>query len=471
MAKINDLTTGSISKGLWSMAIPLITASFVQMAYNATDMIWLGRLGRESVAAVGVAGFFTWLCNALAFITKIGAEVSIAQSIGSRHLRRARVFANQAAQLSSIIGLVYAFAICLCADWIVGLFKLDATTSAMAADYLRMVSPGIFFLFNADTYCGLYNGQGDSKTPFKIISIGLICNIILDPALIYGVGFIPAMGTRGAAIATTLSQLVVFAIFIHKLFVRTSPLGKLYFFAPLRKLFTLRITALGLPASMQSALFAMFSMTLGTMAARWGAIGVAVQSVGAQIEAITWMTAAGFSTALASFVGQNYGAGNYSRIRQGYRYTLKLAGSISLAASILFLLFSQELFAIFVKDSETIQAGSAYLKILAISQIFMAIESVTAGAFNGTGRTTPPAIVGIILTGARIPLALWLISIPVFGLNGIWWSITISSILKGVVLVGWYHHTQKKFGQKKTPRQPLRGRMYSIASRLWQQFG
>lgn len=90
MAKVNDLTQGSISQGIWSMAIPLITASFVQMAYSMTDMIWLGHLGSESVAAVGVAGFFTWLGNALSFISKVGAEVTISQSLGARAGKRAR---------------------------------------------------------------------------------------------------------------------------------------------------------------------------------------------------------------------------------------------------------------------------------------------------------------------------------------------------------------------------------------------
>ena len=108
MTKINDLTQGSISKGIWSMAIPLITASFVQMAYNMTDMIWLGHLGSESVAAVGVAGFFTWLGNALSFISKVGAEVTISQSLGARAGRRARAYANQSAMLSTIIALGYA---------------------------------------------------------------------------------------------------------------------------------------------------------------------------------------------------------------------------------------------------------------------------------------------------------------------------------------------------------------------------
>ena len=135
-----------------------------------------------------------------------------------------------------------------------------------------------------------------------------------------------------------------------------------------------RIVSLGLPVSMQSALFAMFSLTLATVAAQWGHIGVAVQSVGAQIEAITWMTAAGFSTALAAFTGQNFGARNLGRIRLGYHYTLKLAGGIALIACLAFLFFSKEIFSVFINEPQTLVAGSAYLKILAISQIFSAIE-------------------------------------------------------------------------------------------------
>ena len=188
----------------------------------------------------------------------------------------------------------------------------------------------------------------------------------------------------------------------------------------------------------------MFSLTLATLAARWGAVGVAAQSIGAQIEAISWMTAAGFSTALAAFTGQNYGAGNYERIRKGYRLTLGIAGSIGLGAGILFFVLNHEIFGLFVNEPEAIEAGGNYLKILALSQLFMVTESVTAGAFNGTGHTTPPALTGIIFTGARIPMASFLTSIPQLGLTGIWWSITISSILKGSVLPLWFLHFQRK---------------------------
>jgi len=442
MAAVNDLTTGRIAKGIWSMAIPLITASFVQMAYNMTDMIWLGRMGSENVAAVGVAGFFTWICNALSFISKVGAEVTIAQALGKRAYQRARIYANQATQLSAYLAFGYACFIFFAAPFLISIFGLETHISTLSVNYLRIVSPGIFFSFNNNTYSGLYNGQGNSKTPLKIVAIGLVANMLLDPLLIYGWGPIPALGTDGAAIATTFSQFIVFTIFIKNLYLYRSSIGKLHFITRLRGYFAKRVFLLGLPVCMQSGLFALFSLTLATLAAQWGPVGVATQSVGAQIEAITWMTAAGLSTALAAFVGQNFGAGNYQRIRQGYHYTLKLASGIAFVATLAFLFLSKPIFRIFINEPAALSAGSAYLQILAISQIFSAVEQVTAGAFNGCGRTTPPAIVGIVLTGARIPLAYFLVTFPTLGLNGMWLSITLSSILKGVIIVVWYQTFQ-----------------------------
>lgn len=442
--KTNDLTQGSIFRSLWVMAVPLISASFIQMAYSMTDMLWLGHLGSDAVAAAGAAGFFTWLCNALSFMTKIGAEITVSQSIGARDSRRAAHYASQAITLSAVTGLIYACFIIIAAPALIGLFHFEEHITVQAVNYMRIIAPGLFFQFNNNTYSGLYNGQGDSRTPFRISAIGLIVNILLDPLLIYGPGPLPQLGTAGAAIATALAQLVVFLIFCRCIFSERFPLGRMHLINRIKRDFARRIILLGLPVSMQNALFSMFSLTLATLAARWGAVGVATQSIGAQIEAISWMTAAGFSTALAAFTGQNYGAGNYERIRQGYKLTLGIAGSIGLFAGILFFLFNREIFSLFVNEPETITAGGNYLKILALSQLFMVTESVTAGAFNGTGHTTPPALTSIILTGVRIPLAYLLTRFPALGLTGIWWSITISSILKGSLLPLWYLHFQHR---------------------------
>jgi putative MATE family efflux protein len=426
------------------MAIPLITASFIQMAYSLTDMFWVGRLGSESVAAVGAAAFFLWLCNALSMVCKVGVEVAVAQSLGARQPARARVYANQASLLAGVIACAYAVFIWLMAPRLIALFHLAPAIAGDSVAYLRMTVPGLFFLFNNNVFSGIYNGQGNSKTPFKILSVGFVCNIVFDPLFIYGWKGIPALGTTGAAVATVLSQGVVFSIFAYKLYVRRSTLGKLRLVCRWRARFVRRVTSLGFPVSLQNGLFAIFSLSLATLAARWGHIGVAVQSIGAQVEGLTWMTAAGFSTALAAFVGQNFGARDFQRIRQGYRYTLKLSGSVSLVVTFAFLFLGRQIFGLFVQEAETVSVGNDYLKILALSQVFSAFESVTAGAFSGWGKTIPPSVTGIFLTGLRIPLAYYLVTLPLLGLNGVWWSITLSSILKGCVLMTWYHRFQRR---------------------------
>lgn len=448
MKKITDLTQGSIMQALWTMAMPLISASFIQMAYSMTDMLWLGHLSSDAVAAVGAAAFFTWLCNALSFLTKTGSEITISQAIGAQDVSRAAKYANQAIALSLLLGIGYAIFIFTSAPILIRFFHFEESIATQSIQYLRIIAPGFIFQLGNNTFCGIYNGQGNSKTPFRTIATGLIANIILDPLLIYGTGEYKGLGTAGAAIATLLSQLIVYLLFIQKIFSSDFPLGKMHFFSALQKKLSLRILLLGLPVSLESGLFSMFSLTLATLAARWGAVGVAAQSIGSQIEAISWMTATGFSTALASFVGQNYGARKYKRIQKGYRLTMYVAGSIGLSAGVLFFIFNREIFSLFVQEPEAIEAGGIYLKILALSQVFMVTELVTAGAFNGCGHTTPPALIGILLTGARIPFAYYLCSFPTLGLTGIWWSITISSILKGTIIPLWYSLFQKKLLHK-----------------------
>ncbi|MCX4291215.1 MAG: MATE family efflux transporter [Odoribacter sp.] len=448
MKKITDLTQGSIMQALWTMAMPLISASFIQMAYSMTDMLWLGHLSSDAVAAVGAAAFFTWLCNALSFLTKTGSEITISQAIGAQDVSRAAKYANQAIALSLLLGIGYAIFIFTSAPTLIRFFHFEESIATQSIQYLRIIAPGFIFQLGNNTFCGIYNGQGNSKTPFRTIATGLIANIILDPLLIYGTGEYKGLGTAGAAIATLLSQLIVYLLFIQKIFSSGFPLGKMHFFSALQKKLSLRILLLGLPVSLESGLFSMFSLTLATLAARWGAVGVAAQSIGSQIEAISWMTATGFSTALASFVGQNYGARKYKRIQKGYRLTMYVAGSIGLSAGVLFFIFNREIFSLFVQEAEAIEAGGIYLKILALSQVFMVTELVTAGAFNGCGHTTPPALIGILLTGARIPFAYYLCSFPTLGLTGIWWSITISSILKGTIIPLWYSLFQKKLLHK-----------------------
>jgi len=199
-----------------------------------------------------------------------------------------------------------------------------------------------------------------------------------------------------------------------------------------------KIFKLGTPVAVQNGLFCIFAMFIARIIASFGEIPIAVQKVGSQIEALSWMTAGGFSTAVSAFVGQNYGAKKWDRIYKGYFTSLSAVIVLGVFTSLLLILGAKPLFSIFIPDPKVIPYGVDYLRILGYSQLFMCIEICTAGAFNGMGKTMPPSINGVILTGARVPAAIILSKPNLLGLNGVWWSISISSILKGIVLLIWF---------------------------------
>lgn len=147
------------------------------------------------------------------------------------------------------------------------------------------------------------------------------------------------------------------------------------------------------------------------------------------------MTAGGFSSALGAFVGQNYWAKKWNRIYKGYLITMIMSAGVGIFATILLVFVGKELFSLFIPTENAIKMSTLYLRILGYSQLFMCIEITTAGAFNGLGKTLIPSAISIIFTGLRIPAVIFLSSQEMFGLNGVWWSISISSVIKGILLV------------------------------------
>ena len=438
MNTANDLTKGNIVKALFRLALPIMGTSFLQMAYNMMDMIWVGRIGSRAVAAVGTAGFYSWLAMAFIRIPKIGAEVGVAQSVGGKDLDKSRSYIKHCLQLIVCLALFYASVLIIFRKSLIGFFMLEeADIINNAITYLVIISFGLIFYFLNPVFTAILNGYGESKTPFLINSMGLLTNMVLDPLLILGIGPFPRLEVAGAAIATVIAQATVTIIFIVKIRKMPELFSRLKLLeAPDMKLVK-RIVKLGLPVALQSGLFTGFTMGVARIIAQWGPIPIAVQKVGSQIESISWITAGGFQTAMAAFVGQNYGAKKWPRVIKGYFTGMTIMSLVGILATALLIFAARPLFSIFIPEEETIRQGIVYLKILGFSQLFMCLEATTAGAFNGLGNTIPPSIVGILFNGLRIPGAL-LLSSTSLGLNGVWWAISISSIFKGTVLTIWY---------------------------------
>jgi putative MATE family efflux protein len=438
MTSINDITDGNIFKALFRLALPIMGTSFVQMAYNLTDMIWVGRIGSRAVAAVGTAGFYIWLAAAFILISRIGVEVGVAQSVGKRDINEAKVYIKHSIQLIVFMSFLYALTLITFRKSLIGFFDIgeqDVTDDAIT--YLVIVSFGIVFYFINPVFTAIFNGYGESRIPFAINSLGLILNIVLDPLLILGLGPFPRLEVAGAALATIIAQFCVTVIFIIKARGTKELFSDLNLFTPPDMSRIKSIVRLGFPAGLQSGMFTIFAMFIARIIAQWGPIPIAVQKVGSQIEALSWLTASGFQTAMSTLVGQNYGAGKWPRVVKSYFIGISVMSIIGLLATVLLIFIPRPLFSLFIAEEESIRYGIVYLRIVGLSQIFMCIESTTAGAFNGLGKTIPPSVVGITFNALRIPAAL-LLSSTALGLNGVWWAISMSSVCKGTVLIVWY---------------------------------
>lgn len=438
MQKNIDLVNGPVFSSLSRLAIPIMATSLIQMAYNLTDMIWIGRIGSNAVAAVGAAGMYMWLSNGLAALSKMGGQVNTGYALGGGQSDEASRYVAHAFQLTLILGLVYGLLCAIFAAPLIRFFHLNSPdVIADARIYLQITCGLVVFSFLNQTFTGIFTAIGNSKAAFLATTTGLIVNIFLDPALIFGVGPFPKLGVAGAAIATVCAQAIVTIIFVFLAAKDTLVFRKVRFWRKPDIEHLTSIIRIGLPTSVQSMLFTGISMVIARMVAGYGDAAVAVQKVGSQIESISWMTSDGFAAAVNSFIAQNRGAGNNSRIRKGYSCAMGIVFLWGILCTLLLMLCPAPIFRIFITETAILPLGIDYLIILGVSQLPMSVEITTAGAFAGYGRTIPPSIVSIVFTAIRIPLAVLLTQTPL-ALNGIWWSITISSIVKGVLLFTWF---------------------------------
>ena len=429
-----NLTKGPILKTLTKLAIPIMASSFLGTLYNITDMAWIGLLGSKAVAGVGVGGMFTWLSQGLAAMARMGGQVQVAQCIGRGERDRAHGFAQAAVQLATLMGMAYAVISLLFTRQMVAFFQLtDPEAQTAALSYTKIACGLIVFSFLTLTMTGLYTAQGDSKTPFLANLIGLVTNMILDPVLILGPGPFPKLGVVGAAIATVTAQAIVMMMMILGVIIqkKENVLKGIRLTAKIPKEYLGGLCRIGIPTAIQGMAYCAISMVLTRMVSAYGAEAVATQRVGGQIESISWNTADGFAAALNAFIAQNYGAGKMDRVRKGYRASLWTVGIWGLLISFVFICFPKAIADIFFHEPKAVATAVGYLVIIGFSEAFMCVELTTVGALSGLGRTRLCSIISIAFTSARIPLAIILGGL--IGLSGIWWALSITSIIKGII--------------------------------------
>lgn len=422
MKKI-DLTRGKVISVIAALALPIMGSSLLQFTYNLIDMIWVGRLGSNAVASIGSSSLYINIGNALNSLVVIGTGIKVAHAIGRKNENEIKEYINSGIVINIIIGTVFGLILIFLGKGFIEFLNLNnSEVESNAYYYLALNAPILFFAFFNMMYTRISGSFGNNKLALKINGVGVILNIILDPVCIYVLNF----GVIGAGVSTLIANVIMFILF------RINTNGILNYRYDLKVDFEKikEIIRLGFPMAFQRILFTIINIILAKIIAMFGSEAIAAQKIGVQIESIAYMIIGGLNGAVASFTGQNFGAGKSNRIKEGYRSALVVGISYAIVMAGVFLLLNRPLIRLFISDESTILIASAYLKAVAFSQVFSAIEMISNGMFTGIGKPNIPATISIVFTSLRIPLALVLIK-P-FGISGIWISICISSILKGI---------------------------------------
>lgn len=418
-----DLTKGKVTSVILALAIPIMGSSLLQFTYNLIDMIWVGRLGSDAVASIGSSSFFIGLGYSINALVVVGAGIKISHAIGEKNNESVKKYIKSGLLLNFILGSLCALALIFLGKSLIGVLKLEnLTVESDAYLYMAFNAPVIFLGFFNTLYTRIFNSFGNNKGALKINAIGIIINIFCDPIFIYVLKF----GVVGAALGTLVANCAMFLLF------HINAKGIIKFDFKLKTDYEKikEIVKLGFPMSFQRILFTLINIVIARIISIFGSDAIAAQKIGVQIESITFMVIGGLNGAVASFVGQNYGAKEFKRVIEGYKSALKIGIIYSVLTALVFIFFPKPLVQIFLKDEGTVLMASGYLQAVAFSQIFSTIEMVSNGLFTGIGKPNIPATISIVFTVIRIPIALILIQF--IGVNGIWWSIAISSILKGI---------------------------------------
>lgn len=430
-----DLTKGKVLSVIIALALPIMGSSLLQFTYNLIDMLWVGALGSDAVASIGSSSFFIGLGYSINSLVVIGTGIPIAHAIGRKNDEEAKEYMNAGTFLNLIIGLIYSLVLIFLGKQFIGFLNLNSSgVEKDAFYYLAISAPSLLFTFFNTLYTRVLGSYGNSKLALKISAIGIIINIVLDPICIYGL----KLGVLGAAIATLIANSTMFIIYSTK----AKDIFKFNFNIGVKRDKVIEIIKFGFPMATQRVLFTIINILLARIIAIFGSDAIAAQKVGLQIESITYMIIGGLNGAVAGFTGQNYGAKKISRIKSGYHSALKIGITYSLIMSVVFLFFNKPIVNLFIKEGNAVDIAGTYLSIIAFSTVFSAVEMISNGLFTGIGKPKIPASISIVFTVLRLPMAIVLIRY--FSVNGVWISIALSSIFKGIASYLLYLVTLRK---------------------------
>lgn len=425
---MKDLTQGSVLRHLMHMAAFMAVSMLVQTLYLLADLYWVGRLGREAIAAVGVAGNLMMFVLALTQTLGVGTTTLIAQASGAKDQPRAETSLNQGLLVSFFLAVILGLVGFSLRNFYCEALSADAATAAQAKSYFNWFFPSLLLQFPLTVLGSALRATGIVKPAVAIQVLSVVINMILAPLFIFGLGPWPALGVAGAALSTFVAVLIGDALTLfyfsrkfHYLRLRLSP--------PHLQIWS-RLFKIGLPAGAEFALLSVNVVIVYAIIRSFGAAAQAGFGVGSRVMQAMFLPVVALSFAISPVIGQNFGARQAVRVRETVFAALMLAAVFMLFLAVTSWLAAPAMISLFSKDPKVVAFGAEYLHIVAFNFLAAGLVFSSSSIFQGLGNTLPPLFSSALRVLLFALPASLLAHRPGFQIRQVWYLSVGSQILQ-----------------------------------------
>jgi len=431
-----DLTEGSILKTLIRLAVPVTISMMMFTIYLLVDLYFVGLLGPDAVAALSISSNAFFIHLGFSTILGTGGMALIAQAFGRKDYSHAAQVFKQSVLMALIIGILEAVTGYLIAPSYIKFFGGTGNSLQWGIQYFQIFSISFFFMLLLYVIGNCFRGMGNTKTPMIIMLQSNILNIILDPILIFGWLGLPAMGVRGAAIASLISQIYALGIYVYFIFINGAHIDVKGPWRLSRSIVG-KSLYIGIPSGVNHFLLAANLLITYRVISTYGTAALASIGIGFRILQAIYIPVIALASAMAAIIGQNFGAQKFSRLTGTLWRAWLISMIFMIGCTTICLLYSQILIGIFSNNSEVINFGVIYLRIFSIGFVMVGTIMVASSAFQGLGKTYP-SLVGAVVDNALF--AGLVFTLPVYfswGIQSVWWIKLATAAVETAVVAVW----------------------------------
>lgn len=414
------------------MALPMVISMMVNSLYNIVDSFFVAKISEDAMTALSLVFPVQNLINSVMIGFAIGINAVVSFYLGAQDKKMADKAAGQGMLLSTIHGLVLMVSCIAVMKTFLSMFTDNSDIVNLGVRYSRIAFLFTLMLAWELVFEKTFQAVGRMNASMVCMMCGCIANIILDPLFIFGIGFIPAMGIEGAALATGLGQTISAVLYLILYIVKPIPVKFKKENMKLESAMCKKLYAIGIPASLNLALPSLLISALNVILSAYSQIYVFVLGVYYKLQTFLYLPANGVIQGMRPLIGYNFGAGEHKRVKQIYRTAMVLVAIIMTAGTILCLLIPGQLIGLFTTNVQTINVGDTALRIISAGFIVSSVAVTSSGALEGLGKGVPSLIISMCRYVLIIIPAAFIMS-KITGATGVWHAFWITEAVTAVI--------------------------------------